>query len=71
MTLQPDVRTDGRTDVGYNNIPAVSSKSAGIIKMILVVQIKQKQVYRNFYTSHQSTKGEYRFYVKLLHVPIS
>ena len=35
MTLQTDVRTDGRTDVGYHNIPAFSSKSAGIITIII------------------------------------
>ena len=38
LTLQTDIRADGRTDgrpagrTGYHNIPAFSSKSAGIIK---------------------------------------
>ena len=32
MTLQMDVQTAGRTG-GYNNIPAFSSKSAGIINL--------------------------------------
>ena len=42
MTLQTDVRTDGRTadrtDAGFNNIPAFSSKSAGIRNDTVVKQ---------------------------------
>ena len=49
MTFQTDVRTDGQTNAEYYNIPAFSSKSAGIttvtvIKYYKIVNIPMRHV---------------------------
>ena len=41
MTLQMDVQTDGG---GYHNIPAFSSKSAGIMMEILLTGMSSRQL---------------------------